>query len=41
MEYFEGVIHLTLKAYLLYKRKPLELWLVPNQEISVEAYLRN
>jgi hypothetical protein len=41
MEQFFGVIHLTVKGYLLYKRKSLELWLVPNQEIHVEAYLKN
>jgi hypothetical protein len=41
LEYFLGVIHLTVKGYLLYKRKLLELWLVPTQEICVEAYLRN
>jgi hypothetical protein len=36
-----GAIHVTVKGYLLYKKKSLELWLMPNQEIHVEAYLGN
>lgn len=35
------VIHLTVKENLPYQTISLEYWLVPNQEICVEAYLRN
>jgi hypothetical protein len=38
---FLGAIHLTVKGYLLYKIKSLELWLVPNQEIHAEVCLGN
>jgi len=34
---FWGVIHPTIKTYLLYKRKLLELWLVQNLELQVKS----
>jgi len=33
---FWGVIHPTIKRYLFYKRKLLELWLVQNLELHVK-----
>jgi hypothetical protein len=41
MKEFSGVIHLTAKKYLLYKRKLLESWWVSILEIHTEVSLRN
>jgi len=36
-----GAIHPTLRRYLLYRRKPLKLLVVPNLEIYKHIYLRD